>query len=253
MELVSFKNSRNKTVRGHLWSADSKSVIIMAHGFLSDRFSRGRFDVLGNTLNGSGFNVLAFDFCGCGESDDESLTAEKEVEDLHAAIDFVKQKGLQTIGLYGHSLGTLICLRSYSTDIKTMVLSGALTGPMHYNWNEFFTAEQLNELNQTGYITEPVNSKYRKNITIDAQMLKDFEEINQAELLQAVKCPVLIIHGNNPEDEEETELLQNSRKGMEFLSKESALEVIDGATHSFSGYIDILKDLANDWFIKKLK
>lgn len=34
------------------------------------------------------------------------------------------------MALYGHSLGSLICLRAYAPEVATMVLTGALTDTM---------------------------------------------------------------------------------------------------------------------------
>lgn len=248
MERVVFTNSKNLTIVGNLYPSFSDSIIIMCHGFLSNKYSRGRFERLIKAFNKSGFSALAFDFTGCGESDDDSLTVDKEVDDLRSAIAFAKSKGYKKIALYGHSLGTLICLKCCTPEIVTMVLSGALTDSMHYNWDEFFTKEQMQELMEKGHITEPTSEETRKKITVDKQMLIDFELINQKELLKNVTCPVLIIHGNK--GEEENLLCERSKRAMALLSNDSKLEIIDGANHSFLEHYNILIDLANDWFLK---
>lgn len=248
MNRVEFTNSKNLKLVGNLYPSVSNSIIIMCHGFLSDKYSRGRFERLIRVLNKSGFSALAFDFRGCGESDDDSITVDKEVDDLKSAITFVKSKGYKKIALYGHSLGTLICLKCCTSEIVTMVLSGALTDSMHYNWDEFFTKDQIQELNDKGYITQPMPGEIREKIIIDKQMLVDFELIDQKELLKNITCPILIIHGNN--DEEENLLCERSKKAVSLLSNGSKLKVIDGADHSFLEHYDILIDLANDWFIK---
>ena len=250
MERVIFNNSEKLTLVGNLYPAVSESIIIMCHGFTSNKYSKGRFERLAKAFNKSGFSALAFDFRGCGESDDDSLTVDKEVDDLRSAIDFAKSKGYKKIALYGHSLGTLICLKCYTPEIITMVLSGALTDSMHYNWDEVFTKEQMQELKEKGYITESIPNEDREKIIIDKQMLIDFESINQRELLKNVTCPVLIIHGNN--EEEEILLCERSKRAMPLLSEDSKLEIIDGANHSFLEYYDILINLANDWFVKYL-
>ncbi|MBA2873349.1 alpha/beta hydrolase family protein [Thermaerobacillus caldiproteolyticus] len=177
---------------------------------------------------------------------------EKEVDDLKSAIQFVKSRGYQTIGLYGHSLGSLICLKSYTSDIKTMVLSGALTNAMKYDWEQYFMKEQMKELKEKGYITIQRTGTWRHTIVVDKQMLRDFEDIRQPELLQRVTCPVLIIHGNNKKDEEELLLLERSQRGMQYLSKDSRLKVIDGATHSFLEHLELLKDLATRWYVNHM-
>lgn len=250
MERVRFKNSRNLNLVGHLYPSTSESIIIMCHGFMSNKHSKGRFERLATAFNESSYSALLFDFSGCGESDDDILTVEKEVDDLKSAIQFVKSKGYKKIALYGHSLGTVICLKNYTPEIITMVLSGAGTDSIKYNWYEFFTKEQMQELEEKGYLTEHTPQEVRKKIVIDKRILKDFELINQKELLKDVNCPVLIIHGNN--DEEEKLLYERSKAAMALLSNDSKLEVIDGANHSFLEHFDIVVKLTTEWFTNHL-
>jgi len=253
MERIEIMNSRKKRLVAHLHSSTTSSIIIMAHGFTSDKSSSGRFEHLAEAFVRSGYHVLTFDFSGCGESDDERISVEREVDDLQAVIDFAKARGYRKIALYGHSLGSLICLKCYRSDIVTMVLSGALTGAMYYDWKDYFRPEQLQQLQEHGYMTVEKETGPRKEIQIDQQMLLDFEQIDQEELLKPVQCPVLIIHGNHPEDEEELQLLERSQRAMALLSPDSKLEVIEGATHRFHEHMDELTRLANDWFLRYMK
>lgn len=248
MEKVTFQNSRNLTLVGNLYKSSAQSVIIMCHGFTSDKSSRGRFDRFAGSFQQLGYSVLAFDFSGCGESDDDRLTLAKQVDDLHSAISFIKSMGYANLALYGHSLGSRVCLQSCTPEITTMVLTGAATGPIKYNWNEHFTKEQMQELKDKGYITEHRADGIRSSIIIDEQMLLDFELGNQEELLKKVNCPVLVIHGNA--DEEENRLCELTKHGMQWLSEDSKLEIIDGATHSFMDHLSIVEKLAIDWFLR---
>lgn len=250
MKRVTFKNSRNLTLVGNLYESTTDSIIIMCHGFMSNKYSRGRFERLAKAFNNSGYNALTFDFSGCGESDDDSLTMDKEADDLKSAISFVKSIGYKEIALYGHSLGTVICLKCFTPEIKTMVLSGAGTDSMKYNWNEFFTADQIKEVKDKSYITEYNPDQFRDKMIVDKQMLMDFELVNQDELLSNITCPVLIIHGNN--DEEERMLYKKSQRAITLLSEGSKLTVIDGASHNFLDHLDVLINLANDWFVEHI-
>lgn len=139
MQRVTFQNSHKLTLVGHLYPSTSQSIIILCHGFTSDKSSRGRFDKLANSFQRLGYSALAFDFSGCGESDDDRLTLAKQVDDLHSVISFVTSMGYTKIALYGNSLGSTVCLQCYTPQISTMVLTGALTGPMKYDWDEYFT------------------------------------------------------------------------------------------------------------------
>jgi len=245
MERVTFRNSRHLTLVGNFFPASPRSIIILCHGFLSDKSSKGRFDRFARAFQQRGYSALAFDFSGCGESDDERITLATRIDDLHSAISFVKSKGYTRLALYGHSLGSGVCLHCYSDAISTMVLTGAWTGPMKYNWEEHFTQEQLEELKEKGTITAVQKGR---TMVIDRQMLLDFERVNQEELLKKVGCPVLIIHGNA--DQEERELCALTKQGMRWLPKGSQLEIIDGATHSFMDHLDPVEQLATHWFLK---
>lgn len=250
MERISFKNSRSLRLVGNLYSSNLKTIIIMCHGFMSDKYSKGRFDKLATAFNKCSFDALVFDFSGCGESDNDSLTIEKEVDDLKSAISHVISKGYERIALFGYSLGTLICLKSYIPEIVTMVLLGALTGPMKYNWDEFFTQEQMRELEEKGLITEYIPVGIREKIIIDKKVLEGFELINQEELLEGVKCPVLIIHGDG--DEEEILAYERSKVAINMLSTDSRIEVINGANHSFLDHFDQVIKMSTNWLKKHL-
>jgi alpha-beta hydrolase superfamily lysophospholipase len=247
---VEFKNAGNFTLVGHFLPAHSSAAIILAYGFTSDKSALGRFEKLSESLNSSGYNVLTFDFSGCGESDGEISSVNQQVGDLKSAISFVQSKGIQKIGLYGHSLGTLICLKCASFEIRTMVLSGAMTDRMNYDWKEVYTKEQLEELAAKGFLT--AIDRTGKERRIGRQILTDFEEVHQKDLLANVSCPVLIIHGNNPHDKEEMLLLERSRRAMLLLSSASRLEIIEGADHSLHSDFDKVIELSKAWFARHL-
>lgn len=245
MDHISFKNQRGFTLRGVLQKASPEKLIIMCHGFRGNRSSRGRFDRLAATFQRIGFSVLRFDFGGCGNSDDRPLTLAFEIEDLQAAFKYANGLGYDQIALYGHSLGARVCLEAYEpTLVKTMILTGAGTGPVFYDWSEEFTKEQLLELEQTGVFTHPVTDPYRTNIAITQQMLDDFEQFNQKTLLSRVTCPTLIVHGTQGE---EATLMPLTKQGMRWLPKESKLEIIDGSPHDFLDYMDDIEQLTSVW------
>jgi len=251
MEKLIFKNSRDLSLVGNLYISNSNRVVIMAHGFTNNKSSQGRFDKIAEALIKLDFNVFAFDFSGCGESDPDILNAANEVDDLNSAIEFMKSRGYERIGLFGNSLGSLICLRCFRSEIETMVLMGALTHRMDYDWNEEFTQDQMNELERDGIIT--LTSAELGIRRVGHQMLNDFKDIDQEKLLKAVSCPVLIIHGNNEEDKEEVQLLANSRKGMHLLSETAELVVIDGAKHGCREHLDEVIKLTSKWYLKHMK
>jgi len=250
MEHVIFKNSRNLCLAGCLYPAESEIIIIMCHGFMSDKSSLGRFDRLAESFQKSGFNVLTFDFSGCGESDADVITISGEVDDLQSAVAFAKCKKFRKIAFYGHSLGTLICLKAFTPDIITLVLTGAVTDSIKYKWDDYYSGEQLEELKNKGFIT--AIDRTGKSRQISGETLSGFEKIEQKNLLETITCPVLIIHPDAKYDWEEQQLLKGSRQAMNYLSRDSVLEIVKGKSHSLADYIDQVIELANKWFIDKL-
>ncbi len=250
MERVEFRNSRGLKLIGNFHSSPHDAGVILAHGFTSDKSALGRFDSLSAALNKIGYRVLAFDFSGCGESDPEILAAHNMVDDLDSAISFLKSCGCRRVAFYGHSLGGLICLRCATPEIVTMVLSGAATDAMDYDWKEYYSESQLREMRERGFFRTV--DRTGKERMIGLQMLRDFEEVNQEGLLKNVTCPVLLIHGNDPADHEERMLLERSERGLPFLPSGSRLEIIDGANHTFVQHWTSVISLASDWYLRHI-
>lgn len=253
MRRVEFPNTRGLQLVGYLHESATRKAVILAHGFAGDKSMGGRFDRIAGELTDDGFGVLAFDFSGCGESDDDRINVAKQVDDLRTGVAFVRSEGFQEIGLFGQSLGGFICLKSYEPGIRTIVTAGAGTGPMQYDWGELYSSAQMKDLRVRGYLRDrDIDQRWREAVLVDRQMLLDFEQVDQEQLLSRIPCPVLLIHGDDPSDKEEQALLALSRAGMRYLSPESRLEVIAGADHRFADHLAELIHLAKNWFRSQL-
>lgn len=225
-------------------------MVIMCHGFASDQYANGRFEKLAQALNEQDISALSFDFSGCGESEDDALTADKLSDDLTSAIGYVETLGYKKIALFSHSLGAFISLKTYSEIIKTMVLLGPLTGPLDFRADEFYTEEQLREVKEKGYFTIKNENRIRKEVMVDPQLTTDIAEIDQKALFGKINCPILMIHGDLGEMEET--LSPGSKDAIKLLSDDSTLVVIEGASHSFVEKYDKVIKLSVDWFLKHL-
>jgi esterase/lipase len=248
MQKITFLNSRNLKLIGDLYSLNSKSIVIMAHGFTNDRKSNGRFEKLALMWNSIGHDAFAFDFGGCGESDSEFITVSNQVNDLKSALNLFTEKGYNKISLYGNSYGSLICLKSYTPKISTIILTCPITDSMHYKWEEHFDKKDLEKIYNTG--SAEIRISPERIFKISKQTLLDFEKINQKKLLSNIICPVLIIHGNNITDKEELELLEKSKKGMKYLSVSSKLEILEGERHGLRDKWDEVVNQSKDWLLK---
>ncbi|MEV4318245.1 alpha/beta fold hydrolase [Actinocrispum sp. NPDC049592] len=235
------RTPRGIRLAAELRRSRGQAVIVMAHGFCDNRHSFGRFDRLADGFAAAGYDVLTFDFSGCGESDPDVVQVRTEVEDFRAVLAWLRDEGYERIGVYGHSLGGTIALLANDGLPEAMVLAGTPTGAMSYDWLDYYGPRRMKELNDTGVLRIGP-------WTLTHQSLKDFEELDQRVLLGSVKCPVLLVHGGHGNDWEEQELLRLSRKGRHLLPFGSAITVVDGAGHSFSDHIPQVLALAQGWF-----
>jgi pimeloyl-ACP methyl ester carboxylesterase len=250
IERVNLHSTNGLRLAGFWYPAASDLVLVCAHGFAGEKTSKGRFTRLGEELSPLGYNVFSFDFAGCGESDDAVLTSAQQKDDFRSAIAYARSRGMNRIALVGNSMGSYMALRVTTPEIETMLLLAALAGPTAYDWEAFYSPEQMREWRDTGCITMTRDEPYFRRTVVDGKLLDECGSFDQGELLRPVRCPVLIIHGDG--DEEERKLLEQSRKGIKMLPAGSRLVVLPEANHRMEGRLDEIVELAKEWFGEKM-
>lgn len=252
MSEVSITTPRGVHLAGTFEPGPGDVAVLFAHGFLSDRHSASRFDALAATYREAGYATLQIDFSGCGASDDDVVTVTGEIEDLRSASAWLTEQGYPVQAIHAHSFGTVAALRARPRDVVTMVLTGALTGPMNYPWDQVFSPAQVDELEELGFTRVPDDNAagVREFSVISRETLADYSLIDQAELLGKVRVPVLLLYGGM--DEESTELVTLAREGMPLLPDGSHLEVVPDAEHGLKDRIDIVGERGVGWFAEHL-
>lgn len=252
MPEVTITTPRGVTLAGTFEPGSGSSAVLFAHGFLSDRHSSLRFDILASAYRTAGYATLQIDFSGCGDSDDDVITVAGEVEDLRSASAWLTEHGYPGQAVHAHSFGTLAALRAHPADVVTMVLTGPLTGPMSYPWEDIFSPHQLEELEELGYTRIPDDNEAstREYSVISRQTLADYSLIDQADMLGRVRVPVLMVHGES--DDNETELVALTREGLPLLPAGSRLEIVDGAAHGMRDRIDVVVESSLTWLAEHL-
>ncbi len=101
----------------------SEKLLILLHGNITSRTTWLR--ILPN-LAQQGYNLLLFDFRGCGQSEGDTVSfGYYEQRDVQGAIDYAKELGFKSdkIGLVGQSAGaaTGLIIFSRNHEIKAMV------------------------------------------------------------------------------------------------------------------------------------
>ena len=194
----------------------ARCCIITCHGLFSSKDS-DKFQDLAQVFSKNRYAVLRFDFRGCGESEGsiEDTTISGRIEDLKAALAFVKKElplhGLP-IGLLGSSMGGYISLHLAALDssVKAVVA-----------WSTPFSFEGLREVIEESNQTPLKEAFYRDathhDVTAPLSRLKN----------------LLLIHG----DKDEVVPLDHARNLYRFALEPKQLTVVPGADHTFSNPI----------------
>ena len=237
---------------------EGHAVAIIAHGFPGDIRELGKFNELARKLayEEPELPALRFYFSGHRKGDDTPITVTQLVDDLESVIHFAR-KQYDGIGVLGYSMGGLVALESYGPGkIDSMVLWNPLTAPRkNYREDQLKRDdrrwEQINGLwKLTPLWRRPQGAK--ENYFVSDIFFEEIASVNQQELLSRVKCPVLIIEGENDQ------LLEDSRKGKEILrssgNTQSRLKVVENTDHYFGDFKsasvrDEVLGLTRNWFL----
>ena len=215
MTRIDIKNWKEQVIVGELDThAKNNSLVIMSHGFRGDKDEHGRFVLAAEDFFERGFDVLRFDFGGHGESYQTPILVKTELNDLISVIKYAKDLGYGHIGLFGHSLGGLVSLEAYDESIEAVAL-----------W-------------------APVTAAFDKNAFDEDDLNEEVKQIDQKEIIENIKIPVLIVHGQEDIDVS----IQQSRDAIELLPEGSVLEEIPSAGHDLEGWLDEFVKLAGEWF-----
>jgi len=112
-ENVSFRARDGLTLRGWFIAApDPHGTIVVCHGYTGECSPDLQYAPL---FHQRGYNTLYFDFRGHGMSDGNYTSLVYfERNDLLAALDWLRTRGIERVGLYGLSMGGAIALATAS-------------------------------------------------------------------------------------------------------------------------------------------
>lgn len=234
---VKFKNEQNQSISGvlHIPETKTENAVIVCHGFASTK-DRPRLVKLCDAFAQAGFSALRFDFGGCGESYATPITVAGEVNDLKCARMYLNSQVYKSLAVVAESLGGLVALEGYDSEIKTMVLWAPVTKGK--TPSIFKSEPYLKELKEKGVV---VYHKQGRDYIIPRQYLQEREAVDQKKLLEPVKCPILILHGSN----DTSVPLSHSQEAAKYLN--ARLQIIDGAEHSLDSAMDKVIPITVDW------
>ena len=220
-------------------------VVILVHGFGTDKSEHGLFDKISRSLVKENFTCIRFDFSGCGESEGlfRKITLSQHKKDLKTIIDYVKNNILgsgEKLGLFGFSYGAVI-----ATVVAPEVNCNI------YASTSLNAKPIISKLFGRGYKPNEISVRTRSGggvMELDKEFWIDLEKYNFHRLVKRVKSPTLFIHG-------ESDNFVKVADMEELFSLTKALKkkvVVPQADHNFSGKEKQLIDQVIKWFSKYL-
>ncbi len=192
-EEVSFKTADGIKLAGWFIPSSAKATeskpnptIILLHGYPADKG-----DILPalSFLNQK-YNLFLFDFRYLGQSEGKYSTAgAKEVEDLLAAVQFLKSKDINEVGVWGFSLGGAVALMTASRapEIKAIISESS------------YASQDLMalELYRIPILKYPI--AYMTGLWAKIFLGIDLKKVSPAESAKNLTIPILIVHSKNDE------------------------------------------------------
>ena len=173
----------------HPAGSSTDTCVVVAHGMLSSKDSE-KHRTICEAAASAGTLSLRFDFRGRGDSDGDPsiLTVSNEIEDLSAAIAFVRDRGCSRVMVVGSSLGGTVALLAGAENLDllglvTIAAPARLPKGPREAWGG---GGQLNRENQI----EVAPGEF-----IDGGFFRDASDHDVEAAAHALACPLLIIHG----------------------------------------------------------
>jgi dipeptidyl aminopeptidase/acylaminoacyl peptidase len=184
-EEVSFKTADGITLRG--WHVPSgkrtDKTLILLHGYPADKG-----DILpALAFLQEDFNLLLFDFRYLGQSDGNYSTAgAKEVEDLLAAIRFLKSRAITEVGVWGFSMGGAVALMAIerAPEIRAVISESSYAS----------LSDMALQLFKVRLINYPI--AYLIDLWAKLFLGIDLRDASPAEKIRNSAIPILITHSS---------------------------------------------------------
>lgn len=225
-EPVSFTTDDGITIRGW-WFArpDSQRVIV---GLTGIRGVKQDLLGIGSGLWRAGYNVLLFDYRGCGESDfGQQSLAHNELRDARAAVRYARERLPDgKLGVIGYSMGAAIAIRlaAETPEIAAVVADS----PFATMRDVVAFAYQRRRL-PARPIVDLADVVTRWRYGYPFQAVRPLDVVGQI-----APRPLLLIHGTA----DQTIPVEHSHRLYEAAGEPKQLWIFEGAAHCAGYFID---------------
>lgn len=171
-----------------------RTSAVLAHCFTCSKDIPAARRIAGR-LAACGIAVLRFDFTGLGHSGGEfaNTNFSSNVQDLHAAVRALAQRGLPPQLLIGHSLGGAAVLKAAADvpGLRAVVTVGAPADPSHVTHH---MAEQMDAIRRDGSATVHLAGR---PFEVRQQFLDDISRQSLDDALSRLRVALLVMHAPN--------------------------------------------------------
>ncbi|KAK4793024.1 hypothetical protein SAY86_023459 [Trapa natans] len=231
---VVIPNKHGEKLVGLLHDTGSKEIVILCHGFLSNKENM----TMGNlaaALENEGITAFRFDFAGNGESEGsfEYGNYWREAEDLRAVVQHFNAANRVVRAVLGHSKGggVVLLYASKYNDIGAVVnVSGRYN--LERGVKERLGEDFMERLNREGFID--VKNKSGKTIyRVTKESMADRLNTNMHEACLNIdkNCRVLTVHGTLDEIIPVEDAIEFSK-----IIPNHELHTVEGANHGYSSH-----------------
>ena len=223
----------------HEGEKGSKNIVVLGHGVTGNK-DRPFVVALGEGLAAAGIPVLRFSFSGNGTSEGNftDSTISKEVDDLGAVLDHLKE---YTVCYVGHSMGGAVGVLRASED-KRIQLLVSLAGMVH---TKAFAQREFGDVTpDEGFMWD------EPDCPLSQAYMDDLTQINTVvDLSPQITIPWLLVHG----DEDDVVPIEDSHDILAKANSQAQLVTLEGANHVFSDeYTPVMVEKVIAWIKTQL-
>ena len=246
---IRFDNHLGETLAATLSRPDAPPAfgVVLAHCFTCSRHT-SVLRQIAQDLEASGNMALRFDFSGNGQSEGlfSDSTYSKQIAEMKTAVAVLRSRGVEFVGLAGHSLGAVVALLTAAelgSVFGVCAIAGRLAGltPFH-----FLDERQKAQVRESGRAS--FTSRGRK-LEITRGFFSDAGRYRPVEAVASLKVPLLVVHG----DRDDIVPVAEAKHAGEINPEGIQVAIIRGADHMFgreSHRLEVSR-LVVDWFAEK--
>ncbi|MBU0707093.1 alpha/beta fold hydrolase [Patescibacteria group bacterium] len=233
---IYFKNNRGERLVGVLHVPKrpiNNAGLVICHGY-NDYKEKRLLKIIGDLAEQESICALRFDFSGLGESEGKfsSVTYTRLLNDLKSAIEYLRKRGINNIGLVGHSMGGAIAALRTVRDHNIKVLIGlSPVSSMIKTYSRLFT--HLDKKNGKKYriVYDKRNPEIKH--TVDPKLFNDSKKYNMVKEAGHIQIPTLYFVG----DRDDVVKVREVKKAFAYISCDAKkLVVLKNCYHQLRGH-----------------